>query len=465
MARHSEYSYDPEAEKRRHLSVLKLFHKLHRGYPEEDLHERAVRNYDLIADILEDPETAKAVSGTGNVPVEYVRDSAEQVISLLLENREDNPFLALGLCPSAPEEEITKRWKRLIRLYHPDRSADPRNEERAKLINYAYTRAKAPGAKLAFTEIPKKAPGNGRKTAPPPGQLRRRRNNPPHYARYAPLIFILFALSAVFITSGILMFKKMSAVKAPVKKVPPVMRSVQEPPSLPDAISGPGEIPEQLAKREKNQAEALSAQDALSLKEDLKERDSPAGVRDAPVAKARRPAPFLSPLSIKGKENEKKPEEIHPREPESPEKDQEFEARSYTGPAKPPGPYKTESDFERNNIVEEIHALVNAFLYYSQKRELEGYLSLFAKNAVENGRQVSSLVEEYRQRFGRSDEKLTIDILKIRIRDKNRAEISARYLIERSAPDDEEDPFQAGTMRWEIKKENSNFKITRYDYN
>ncbi len=56
----------------------------------------------------------------------------------------DDPYKVLGVNPSAPEEEITKAYRRLAKKYHPDLNpGDKIAEQKMRQINAAYEQIKA----------------------------------------------------------------------------------------------------------------------------------------------------------------------------------------------------------------------------------------------------------------------------------------------------------------------------------
>jgi hypothetical protein len=100
----------------------------------------AINNFEILLKILEGPNiVSHSLSTITNIPLRKVRESAISIIDRMIFNEKNDPFLSLGLCGSEDGTVITKRWKQLITLFHPDKyPGDRRYEERAKRINEAY---------------------------------------------------------------------------------------------------------------------------------------------------------------------------------------------------------------------------------------------------------------------------------------------------------------------------------------
>jgi DnaJ domain len=104
-----------------------------------EVYEKALKCFDVLLDILEDPGTAEKISAMINSPAEAVMQSVQTIIDLLLFNAANDPYMSLCLPRYASEEQINRRWKRLIVSYHPDKYPGRREyEERAKRINETY---------------------------------------------------------------------------------------------------------------------------------------------------------------------------------------------------------------------------------------------------------------------------------------------------------------------------------------
>jgi len=76
----------------------------------------------------------------------------------------------LGLDADAPVAEIDNRYRELAKALHPDRSADPDDQERFKQVSAAYAALKDPGTRRAYDEFRTRvAEGSLYAAAPRPG--------------------------------------------------------------------------------------------------------------------------------------------------------------------------------------------------------------------------------------------------------------------------------------------------------
>ncbi len=106
---------------------------------DKETYEKASRCFDILLDARESPEAARRISRLIDREMSSVQHSAGTVIDHLLFNQANDPYVCLGLPRYAGRSEVTRRWKRLIVSYHPDKYPNQREyEERAKKINEAY---------------------------------------------------------------------------------------------------------------------------------------------------------------------------------------------------------------------------------------------------------------------------------------------------------------------------------------
>ena len=121
------------------LSMAGLIQRFNEGCPSAEVYRKGIRYYQVLLDVIENPESSEKVSELAKMPAGTIRKAALKIVNVLLFNKEKNPFLSLGLPSDAVDDEIKKRWKKLLMLYHPDRAVNRKeHEEIAKKINQAY---------------------------------------------------------------------------------------------------------------------------------------------------------------------------------------------------------------------------------------------------------------------------------------------------------------------------------------
>jgi hypothetical protein len=123
------------------LSAAALIARLREGCPLEGSGIDVFSCYQTLLDIINDSNAASEICRLLNMPETKMRSYAEAIVDLLLFNKGNDPYMSLGLQGDASDEEVNRRWKSLIFLYHPDKYWNQRDyEERAKKINEAYER-------------------------------------------------------------------------------------------------------------------------------------------------------------------------------------------------------------------------------------------------------------------------------------------------------------------------------------
>ena len=106
------------------LTTATLIRRFIEQCPSDELYDKAVRSYETLLEARGKDHTAREIAALLDIPEITIRYYADAIISQLLFNREDDPFLSFGLRKNAPLQEVNKRWKILMVLYHPDKHAD-----------------------------------------------------------------------------------------------------------------------------------------------------------------------------------------------------------------------------------------------------------------------------------------------------------------------------------------------------
>lgn len=111
----------------------------------------SIRYFDLFLNILNDTEDSRRYIEDNHFDRVFITEMIKKVFYRLHLNREDDHYLTLGLPRNASEEEIHRRWKALILLYHPDRNRDDEiASECAKRINESYSILKDPDKRSLY---------------------------------------------------------------------------------------------------------------------------------------------------------------------------------------------------------------------------------------------------------------------------------------------------------------------------
>jgi hypothetical protein len=129
--------------KRLIFSAASLIKRFDENPPLDETYNRAAGCYEVLLDLVERPEVSNEVSDLIKQPSEKIRMSALKIVNVLLFNDKNDPFISLGLANHATDNEIKRRWKRLLMLYHPDKlHSQKRIDEAAKKINQAFEELK-----------------------------------------------------------------------------------------------------------------------------------------------------------------------------------------------------------------------------------------------------------------------------------------------------------------------------------
>ena len=179
------------------LTTATLIRRFHERCPSDELYDKAVRSYETLLEARGKRHTAGEIAALLDIPEVTIQHYADAIISQLLFNREDDPYLSFGLKKNAPLPEVNKRWKTLIVLYHPDKHKDQgTNGRKVKKVNEMYDRIqRLQGQDRHLSPFtPFRVPGLQGRGAIPQGR---------HY-RYLPSIII--ALATAIAVLSILLF-------------------------------------------------------------------------------------------------------------------------------------------------------------------------------------------------------------------------------------------------------------------
>ncbi|MFN3480768.1 MAG: J domain-containing protein [Thermodesulfovibrionales bacterium] len=190
------------------LHLAKLINKFRLSDDPNVIYDMAIDNYDALLELIENQKSVVKLALMAEIPVSKVRTSAEAIIDSLLFNKNNDPCLSLGLRGNEDKSTITKRWRQLITIFHPDRYPGSKvYEEKAKRINEAYEEIRRSGSikkerfntESGYTRISK--PQKAFVTRSKKIKISRRNTYLRGYFKYLPLFIIasMFLVSLIFI--------------------------------------------------------------------------------------------------------------------------------------------------------------------------------------------------------------------------------------------------------------------------
>jgi len=472
-----------------------------------------------------------------------VKEIAETIINNLLFNKEGDPFLSLGLHENTVQERLNKRWKRVLKLYHPDRFFNQKEyEEKAKKINEVYNEAtgllsrrlslnRATAAKTQaydFSEILNE-------TMKAEGTFS---NKYYKYSRYIP-VFITIVTFSVAVVFTVIFYVNQTSTRSSVnedkhdtvrketvnsvvkeEKLQPGKSTAK--PSGETTLSASGNDeqlrPPDLLKRDrhrrtdvrvsrtKDREEELAGDNrkptsdtvAELRKDKIPEKPTPASLPGANNLKAdiegtdsnsvRDIVPPVQENNLMGSSRQEGGIiETGSRTPEEGERTVPVQApvsrslpdtlragsagEAIISRTQKPAGTKTRGTSVVEEAVhtdmlskEDISGFLKRYVFLYEEGDLDAFLDLFGKDAVENGRSVSLLSDRYRKIFRNSKNRYLLSDLSIDIKDNNVADVTRTFRIFRVRLKDGRNLQYRGRIRWTIKRAANSLKIVRLQY-
>jgi len=179
------------------LTTTTLIRRFHEQCPLDELYDKAVRSYETLIDVIQNPASASEISALLNIPEDTIKHYAEAIIDILLFNNENDPYLSFGLKRYAPFSEVNRRWKSLIVLYHPDKYLNQKIfEDKAKKINEIYGEIQQMQEQRQYSKSLNTVSG-----------MSHPKNDQAYYVRYLKNIpYIIIALAIIIAILSILLF-------------------------------------------------------------------------------------------------------------------------------------------------------------------------------------------------------------------------------------------------------------------
>jgi len=511
--RHNPESPDTNSDEQfqKAYEVISLSYK---GDEPERLYREALTCFDSLIEISHGNETIREFAHRRGIDMKYLVDGASFVISKMHFNPENNYYITLGLPKNATPEELNRRWKKFMLLYHPDKQVGNEEwvSERAKKVNEAYTTLKDETKRAEYDhkltgqmlsrKFPSAPPQGTAYHRPHAGAFSRRRNSEssPEWSSirpYMPKILISVYILIALIVLGFIYIQNRSshletelapeqARRSSSERTETAATVVQNPdavgqnaPKLVPSISvEPKKDPVQMPRETKNTTTVPSP--LRTIKSWFKPKETKeaqkkinAETRDA------------AHTGLEGKENRVQDntslpivpprpsyaEKIHREDtPQQHAETQRVPAEQRPAPAEPAKPWieakqQVPAQPKTEQITkEEVEEFMQRYVTAYTKNDINTFLSLFSRSAVENNTLTYSEIRNaYKETFSEKINHYKIINMDIRT-DGQTATVSGFYNINRYISADDRWERYSGKIAWKLVRENSQLRIIKITY-
>ena len=365
-------------------------------------------------------------------------------------------YKILGVRPDASEEKIRERWLDLVKHHHPDLESGDVEDERIKEINEAYQVLKQPLTRWEY-------------------DLQRtceRELGKSSVRRWAPLcgvLILILVVGGVYLIGTDILSELNSGQTAKVPQVSeeemrqPLTSKVAKETVTPKAAKeeGVANAKDKVEKVAKPLTPPVAVEKTVKVQEakvntDLKKtsRVSPKTVDSSP-----KPVPALSTKKARIEQTAQAKEQVS------------VKSNSSSVPVTETKPQPTETklaDHSKPPLVateEEVRAFFGNYTITYNQKNIEGFLTFFSPQAVQNQTDKYEEIKRIYTRFFRQSAELSchIDGLKIEVYE-NGAEAKAQFQVDQVLRAGGERKIWKGSIRWVLHKENGALRVISLDY-
>jgi hypothetical protein len=360
-------------------------------------------------------------------------------------------YRILGLKETATAEEIHERWIELMQRYHPDHSPDGKYDEQiAKEINEAYQVLKHSASRMGY-------------------DFERQHQRSQRTFSAWKLIVPVSVLTIILIFT-VFLFRKpevpVSLNQQPALPSPKITVPYEEPTSQIISSKESSKV-ERNVKIEKDKEEKVSPQQIGPAKKTVtsvamkKVEPSLPPVRPESSTKSRarsastesgRPRPVEKQKPTNISEPSKKMAVVH----SIPDSSRPAKREEPSVVTKLPPPIATE---------EEVRKFFNHYVERYNRKDLQGFLSLFSSRAIQNQKdELDGIRRIYENFFHQSlDLRYSMGDTRVEVY-QNAVEVKARYEVDQILRKDGERKIWRGRIQWMLVKEDGALKIISLNY-
>jgi hypothetical protein len=360
-------------------------------------------------------------------------------------------YRILGLRETATAEEIHRRWIELMQKYHPDHSLDGKyDEEMAKKINEAYEVLKHSASRMGY-------------------DLERQHQRSQKTFSAWKLVVPVSVVTIILIFT-VFIFRNpeapVSLNQKPLLPPPEATGPYEEPTRQVISPKEPSEV-EKSVKIEKEKEEKASSQQIGQAKKTaplvaiktvepslptVQPESSAKSLATPAPTQLSRPRPVEKQKPTNFPDLSKKIPAVHSVSDSSASAKKEDPSLE----AKLPPPIGTE---------EQVRKFFNHYIERYNKRDTQGFLSLFSPKAIQNQKDgLEGIQRIYENFFYQSLElRYSVEDMKVEIY-QNAVEVKARYEVDQILRIDGEKKIWKGRIQWMLVKEDGVLKIISVNY-
>ncbi|HXX53153.1 MAG TPA: DnaJ domain-containing protein [Thermodesulfovibrionales bacterium] len=492
-------------------NALEFIGAVRAGISWERFRTYAVRFSDAFIDLLNSTEEAQNFLSSRGISTDYVQSNIKAIFARLHLNKENDHYLTLALPHTATESQIHKRWKELMRIYHPDRNSDKDAAVCAKWINEAYAILKNPEKKMAydrkamkhvepFSTVQRSTAVHRRKLRIPLFISPEMRRKVPRFILASCAAVSCIALLTIFLINRWEVFtfqasalpehyrqdsskeiRKPDNEKRETERVEEGSRTGFQPVGLPrqDAKESIGTVLEKPKKDKDKGAEGANARGynppgpragsggvtaqrtpPRSAIQGTFMTDAKSGMMDKIPLEKKESTAFNNIAEIARPEQDIKKDMPTASLQKKPSHEQADVSGGEMTNALPPAPVSKE---DYPNLETEVFLFMSQYIAAYEDGDISRFMDLFSKSAVENGRlQYADIMKFYKRNFEGNRYSYTLKNVRLQ-KGEDWVIVSGLYSI-RKMTDDDKGLKKDGMIRWSLAKENGGFKIVRIDY-
>ncbi len=371
-------------------------------------------------------------------------------------------YRILGLKETATAEEIHERWIELMQKYHPDHSPDGKgNEQIAKEINEAYQALKHSGSRMEY-------------------DLERQRQGDQKKFSAWKVIIPVSGLTILLIVSVSLFRKSETPVslnQPPPLPSPKVIVPRDEPARQVVSSSKPSQtvgipktekpkdenaLPERIKQEHKVSSERIKQEEKVASSTSKKKTELPPRIVRSEGLKSAAPRTSSGEFDRPKPVESQRPTEVSERSEKAPPAPSAFDSTpsakkdDRSAVAILPLPTATE---------EEVKKFFDQYVERYNKKDLQGFLSLFSSRAIQNQKDSLDGIQRIYENFFDQSLNLRYSLQDARVEVyQNAVEVKARYEVDQIFRQNGERKVWKGRIQWMLVKEDGVLKIISLNY-